>query len=57
MSKYDLWVINMDNCPDDDAVIMQDHCVGCRYYHGFKLERGLPCVICSFYEIDLNEDE
>lgn len=54
MRKYDLWVIDKDNCPDDDLVIMQGHCIGCQHYRGFKVEYGLPCVICSFY---VNEDK
>ena len=48
MSKYDLWVIDKDNCPDDDVVIMKGHCTGCEHYHGFKMEFGQPCIICSY---------
>ena len=50
MSKYDLWVVDKDECPDDEAVIMKDHCVGCQCYEGFKMVDGQPCVACSFYE-------
>ncbi len=57
MSKYDLWVINMDCCPDDDVVIMQGHCTGCHYYRGFQVENGQPCIVCSFRENANNKEQ
>lgn len=54
MSKYNLWVINKDCCPEDDVVVIQGQCACCKHYHRFKMEFGQPCVVCSFYAIELD---
>lgn len=57
MSKYNLWVIDKDNCPDDDVIIMQGQCTNCEHYKGFKIVNSQRCVICSFYENNNNLEE
>lgn len=57
MSKYNLWVIDKDNCPDDDVVIMQGQCTSCEHYKGFKIVNSQRCIICSFYENNNNSEE
>ena len=31
MNKIDMYVINKDNCPEKDNIIMQGQCTGCEY--------------------------
>lgn len=58
VSKYNLWVIDKDNCPDDDdVIIMHGQCTSCEHYKGFKIVNTQRCVICSFYENNNNLGE
>ena len=57
MSKYDLWVIDKDNCPDDDVVIMNGQCTSCEHYKGFKMVNSQRCIICSFCENNNTSEE
>lgn len=57
MSKYNLWVIDKDNCPDNDIVIMQGQCTSCEHYEGFKIVNSQRCIVCSFYENNNNSEK
>lgn len=45
-----LRAIDMDICPDNDAVIDRAMCGPCPYYKGFQMENALPCVKCAYYD-------
>lgn len=48
MSKYDLLVIDKDECPRSESVISEGQCTYCEYYEGLKEESEQPCIICSY---------
>lgn len=53
----DLYAMNMDHCPESDAVIDRGTCTGCPYYKGFQMENGLPCIKCTYYsQSDKSQD-
>lgn len=45
-----LYVIDRDYCPENDAILAHNSCKGCTHYRSFKLEDGLRCVCCSYYD-------
>ena len=47
-----LLVIDKDTCPEQDNIIIKQQCGGCKYYRGFIVENGQPCIKCSF-KLDL----
>ena len=50
MKEANLYVINMDSCPDKyDSIIKGDQCGCCDHYRGFELYNGQRCIRCSFY--------
>lgn len=50
-----LYAINSNYCPDNDAIIYQGMCADCTYYQGFELYNGQPCIRCSYYADDAHE--
>lgn len=53
MDDTSLLTMDMDECPECDAVIYNGMCTGCKYYKGFELYKGLRCIKCS-YLADVN---
>lgn len=49
MDNTKLLVMDMDECPDEEAVIYQGMCSGCEHYKGFELYKGLRCIKCSYF--------
>lgn len=46
-----LYVIDKDFClENDDVIIMQGMCKGCKYYKGFEIKDGQRCIGYSFLE-------
>ena len=57
MKQDDLYVIDKDYCPEkDDSIIMKGQCSGCKYYKGFDMYLGQPCIKCSYYA-KISKDE
>lgn len=56
MEKEYLYAMNMDNCPDTDAIIDRTMCGGCPYYRGVQVENALPCVRCTYYSQNENQE-
>lgn len=57
MEKVNLYAMNMDNCPDNDAIIDRAMCAGCPHYKGVQVENALPCVRCAYYsQFEDNQD-
>ena len=48
MDNSIMYVINKDNCPKKDNIIIAGQCKGCEYYAGFELYFGQQCVKCSY---------
>lgn len=44
-----LRVINNDTCPEKDNIIIKGQCTGCKFYDGFEMYNGQPCVKCNYY--------
>ncbi len=57
MNENNLYVVDKDYCPDKDNIIMQGQCSGCKYYIGFDIYLGQPCIKCSFYSNIGNNEE
>lgn len=51
-----LYAINKDLCPDNDAIIMKELCRDCKHYKGFDMYFGQPCIYCSFNETHDDKD-
>lgn len=45
-----LLAIDMDNCPENDHVIIyRGLCTNCEHYEKkVEMYNGIPCVVCSF---------
>lgn len=56
MDKTNLYVMNKDYCPDDDNIIQQMQCGDCKYYKGFEMSMGQPCIKCSYYSSIQNKE-
>lgn len=39
-----LLVIDKDECPKPESVIYRGYCTDCKYYVGFELYAGMPCI-------------
>lgn len=44
-----LRVIDKDTCPDQDNIIIQNQCSGCKHYSGFEIYNGQRCIKCNYY--------
>lgn len=50
MADCNLYVMNTDICPKSDCVIEKHNCgSSCKYYAGFEICNGLPCIKCKYY--------
>lgn len=47
--RMNTYAINMDNCPKQDNILTQRQCSNCKFYGGFKLYNGIPCIYCSYH--------
>lgn len=48
--NYNLYSIDNDSCPENDAIIYQKMYSNCEYYEGFELYLGHGCIRCSYYQ-------
>ena len=42
-------VIDKDNCPDSDFMIIQAACKKCPHFKGFDVDSEQPSIKCSYY--------
>ena len=47
--KENIYAMNMDHCPDTDAVIDRMMCSGCPHYKGFEIQNAMQCIKCTYY--------
>lgn len=48
-NEFNIFALNLDQCPKSDAVLKNTYCSGCQFYKGFVLANGSPCVKCAYY--------
>lgn len=46
--KFDFRNVDFDICPISDNPVIKFDCASCKYYHGFSVVDGFPCVECSY---------
>jgi len=44
-----LYKIDIDKCPNTGLIVNKIECPKCVYHRGFKVDRGTPCVLCSWF--------
>ena len=53
---YNEYMIDADNCPENDSVLTQYTCSGCPHYKEFFLYTGQRCIRCSYYQ-DIGKED
>lgn len=48
MDKFQLRNYDFDICPKTDNPVIRGDCDNCKYYAGFQMANGFPCVECTY---------
>jgi hypothetical protein len=48
--------IDVDSCPNNDSIIYNGMCLGCTYFSGLETYQGIPCINCSWFPDDAEDN-